>query len=64
VHGFIGAVVDGVLIIIHFSKISVDRAVGASYNKSLLQKLAMSLRVQQEIIVELCGPTRTCVRAD
>jgi hypothetical protein len=37
VHGFIAAAaVDGVLISIHFSKISVDRAVGASYSKSLL----------------------------
>ena len=62
-HGFIAAVVvDGVLISIHFSKVSVDRAFGACCSKSLSQKLAMSL--QQEIIVELCGPTDTCVRAD
>ena len=31
-------------------------------SKSLLQKLAMSL--QQEIIVDLCGPTGTCIRAN
>ena len=63
-HGFIAAVVvvDGVLNSIHFSKVSVDRAFGECCSKSLLQKLAMSL--QQEIIVELCGPVGTCVCAD
>ena len=62
VRGFIAAVVDGVLICIHFSKILVDRAVGACCSEHLLQKLAVSL--QQEIIVDLCAPTGTCVRAD
>ena len=55
-HAF-SAAVDGELISIHFSKISVDRAVVSCFSKSPLQKLAV---LQQEVIVELCGPTDAC----
>jgi hypothetical protein len=48
VRGFSAAAVDGVMISVHFSKISVDGAVDACFNnKSPLQKLAI---LQQEII--------------
>jgi hypothetical protein len=58
VHGFSVAVVDDVLISVHFSKISVDRAVGACFNNtSPLQKLAI---LQQEIIAS-CAVRQTRV---